>query len=181
MKLHHVNSTSHYFLTRKHQWPPEANITASSLFPLQYTLQPVLERKGGQHCSRASSFLITVHTLGQVSFICPLDGCDRPCLSRSILVPLVFCFFVFCHTSDRSLCLNKIKFCDFPCFSGSLWSSPLSSHWPYFLTLYPHSIHISYNFMKNILPLGSFPGFVYFISFTWNSLLCFRFFFKRWI
>lgn len=181
MKLHHVNSTSHYFLTRKHQWPPEANITASSLFPLQYTLQPVLERKGGQHCSRASSFLITVHTLGQVSFICPLDGCDRPCLSRSILVPLVFCFFVFCHTSDRSLCLNKIKFCDFPCFSGSLWSSPLSSHWPNFLTLYPHSIHISYNFMNNILPLGSFPGFVYFISFTWNSLLCFRFFFKRWI
>lgn len=39
MKLHHVNPTSHYQLTRKHQWPPEADITVSSLFPLQYAIQ----------------------------------------------------------------------------------------------------------------------------------------------
>ena len=110
MKLHHINSTSHYFLTRKHQWLPEANFTASCLFPLQYTLQPVLERKGGQHCPKASSFLTTVHTVGQVNFICPLEGCDRPCLSHSILVPLhFFFFFFFGHTNDRSLCLNKIN------------------------------------------------------------------------
>ena len=132
MKLYHVNSTSHYFLTRKHQWPPKANITASSLFPLQYTLQPVLERKGGQHCSRrASSFLNTVHTLGQVSFICPLDGCDRPCLSRSIPVPLcvcVFFFFFFLATGIRRVSAHQPPFpAPRDAFSGSAGRSEVPS------------------------------------------------------
>lgn len=48
MKLNHVNSTSHYLLSGKLQWPPEADVTLSSLSCIMHSTQ-MLKRKEGQN------------------------------------------------------------------------------------------------------------------------------------